>query len=104
MRIIILAATLLLSGCGTYTTLSSPDWELASNLKRKESFCNETSRIYSGVSYNFCMLNSDPSTRPDYLLLDFYLHDIVFCAVADTLVLPYTAIQQYENGNLTVNR
>ena len=91
-----------IQACGTITTLSETDQRISSNLKRKDTYCEKMSRVYSGVSYDFCYLNSKPNTTEFDLLVGYYLIDGVLSAVSDTLVLPYTIYQQSEKGSIQI--
>lgn len=98
----ILFALLCLHGCGTVTTLSNSDEQISSRLSRHITYCDSVSRVYSGVAYNLCILNSEPSSTDIDVLVGFYLIDGVFSAVTDTLVLPYTIFSQSEKGSIEV--
>lgn len=98
-----LLAILPLSACGTMTTLSHSDREIADNLKRDKTNCQAMPRVYSGVSYNVCKLNSDSESINFDLLLGFYLFDSVASAATDTIALPFTLYSQNKNGNLEIN-
>ena len=100
----ILLSTLPLAACGTFTTLSQDDREIAANLKRQETNCQTVPRIYSGVSYNLCRMNSNKQSIYFDWLLGFYLADSVASAATDTLALPYTVYSQNRHGSLKVNQ
>ncbi|WP_339667844.1 YceK/YidQ family lipoprotein [Dasania marina] len=93
----------VLCGCGTLNTLSNSDEQIAINLKKQKTNCESIPRAYSGVSYDFCKLNSNPNTIYNDWFLGFYLVDGVVSVVADTIVLPYTIFQQVDKGNLEFN-
>lgn len=101
MKYILVALSLIaLSGCGTVTTLSSSDAEIASNLKKQNSGCVSVPRIYSGVAYNMCKLNSNGSSIYFLPMVGVYLVDSVFSAATDTVALPYTVYAQSQKGSL----
>ncbi|MBB5210019.1 YceK/YidQ family lipoprotein [Microbulbifer hydrolyticus] len=93
----------LLPGCGTVTTLSNSDAEIASNLKRQNSGCVSVPRVYSGVAYNMCKLNSNGSSVYFLPVIGVYLVDSVFSAATDTVALPYTVYAQNQKGSLSLN-
>ena len=103
MRIPFILLTLLwLHGCGTVTTLSNSDQQISSRLSRHDTYCDSVSRVYSGVAYDFCRVNSKPSNTSLDFLFGLYLIDGVLSAVTDTLVLPYTIYAQSEKGSIQV--
>ncbi|WP_444884263.1 YceK/YidQ family lipoprotein [Microbulbifer sp. PSTR4-B] len=104
MKTISLAiCSLMLTGCGTFTTLSSTDREISANLKRQKSNCESIPRVYSGLSYNICKMHSDSESINVDLLLGVYLVDSLFSTATDTIVLPFTMIEQRKNGNISVS-
>ena len=98
-----LLAILPLTACGTVTTLSHSDREIADNLKKDKTNCQVMPRIYSGVSYNVCKLNSNSESINFEWLLGYYLFDGVASAITDTVALPVTVYSQSKNGNLEIN-
>ncbi|WP_346836791.1 YceK/YidQ family lipoprotein [Microbulbifer sp. SAOS-129_SWC] len=98
-----LLAILPLSACGTMTTLTHSDREIADNLKRQKSNCQVMPRVYSGVSYNACKLNSNNASIYYDWMLSFYLIDSVASAATDTIALPYTLYRQNRDGNLQLD-
>jgi uncharacterized protein YceK len=99
---IVIMLSLALCGCGTLTSLSNSDKEIAHKLKRQKTHCESTSRAYGGVSYNFCTLHSKPSKTYIDWFLGFYLIDTAISAVTDTAALPYTFYQQTNRGNINI--
>ena len=91
---------LSLSGCGTFTTLTHSDQEIVANLSKSNSSCVSVPRVYSGVAYNMCKLNSNSNSIYFSPMLGIYLVDSVFSAATDTLALPYTVYAQSEKGSL----
>jgi len=89
----------LFVGCGTVTTLVNSDEEIARKLRIKKTNCDELSRLYSGFSYNMCILNSDRTgiVFPPMALI--FIADSLVSIIADTLVLPYTGYQQHLYGD-----
>jgi uncharacterized protein YceK len=103
MRIaFILLLMMCIQACGTITTLSESDQRISSKLTKKDTYCESVSRVYSGVSYDFCSLNSKPNNTEIDALVGFYLLDGALSAVSDTLVLPYTIYQQSEKGSIRI--
>ena len=105
-----LAILLNLSGCGSLMTLVDFDGEVSAGLKT--THCNQIPYIYSGVVYDFCYLDGEPSkntansqeegagigsaghavTSPGVLI------DFVISGVVDTIALPYT-IYRHSRGD-----
>ena len=98
-----LLAVISLTGCGTFNTLTKSDHEIAANLKRQKSNCESIPRVYSGVSYNVCKMNSSKNSIYYDWMLGFYLIDSVASAATDTIALPFTAYSQSKNGYLVIN-
>ena len=98
----ILLLMICIQACGTITTLSESDQRIASKLNKKDTYCESVSRVYSGVSYDFCSLNSKPNDTEIDVLVGFYLLDGVLSAASDTLVLPYTIYQQSKKGSIQI--
>ncbi|WP_295797847.1 YceK/YidQ family lipoprotein [uncultured Microbulbifer sp.] len=99
-QLLVLLTLSLLSGCGTFTTLTHSDAEVAENLKQQNTHCESLPRVYSGVAYNMCKMNSTGNHIYFDLQLGFYLFDSVFSAATDTVALPFTAYAQSKEGNL----
>ena len=91
-----------LPGCGTLQSTTQSDSLIKRDLNHYRSHCRAIPRMYSGVSYGFCMLNSAPSNEFQQLILGYYLVDTVPSALLDTILLPYTGFQQVQNGNISV--
>lgn len=91
----------LLGGCGTVSTVGRADSEIRANLARHDTYCEAMPRVYSGVSYNFCRLHSNPrGIHPLHLAstISYLLWDMTVSCAADTLLLPYTAYDQSLRG------
>ena len=88
-----------LCGCSTVGSLSP---EFRNNLRgnsevsKRWSKCNLPS-IYSGVALTYCIKTKD--VPADDIGIILFL-DLPFSFVADTLVLPYTIVDQIMNGNI----
>ncbi|MFA0810763.1 YceK/YidQ family lipoprotein [Microbulbifer epialgicus] len=103
MKFLIFALCILpLTACGTFTTLTSTDREIAANLKKQNSSCESIPRVYSGLSYNMCKMHSSSDSINVDLLLGVYLLDSVVSTATDTAVLPVTIYRQNKSGNILV--
>jgi uncharacterized protein YceK len=91
-----------LSGCGTIKTLND-EKGAADTLARHSSNCQSIPRAYSGAVYQFCTLNAPPVSGPHWSAPTIAL-DMALSAVADTVLLPYTGYQQYQQGDIKVRR
>ena len=103
----VMLATLMLAGCGTVQTVVRSDQAAADYLKDKKSHCGAVPRIYSGVTYDFCLLHAE---RPDDVDAFNYnnatpgvLVDAALSGVVDTLLLPYTIYKQQAEGSIVIN-
>jgi uncharacterized protein YceK len=103
------AALLVVSctACSTFKTMAPTNGQINISHDGYDSKCNKIPRVYSGVAYNFCRLNSEPNTSGYDGLAGFGVPiiflDTVCSAVADTVALPYTIYTQVNNGNIKVN-
>lgn len=93
----------LLTGCGSFTTLTKDDVDIAQALKQKNTNCDSILRIYSGVNFDGCLFNanSDAATTSDTVLY-FWLFDMAGSAVVDTVALPYTIFLQTKKGSINL--
>lgn len=93
--------------CATIKTIDPPNNHINISHYGKKSYCESIPRIYSGVSYNFCLLYGEPSKRVNVgssiNSIPFFVVDTVFSTVSDTVVLPYTIVMQANKGSLKVN-
>ena len=101
---IVLLSLMCIQACGTITTLSESDKRISSKLTKQDTYCDSLPRVYSGVSYDFCKLNSEPNGTAVDVLVGFYLFDGILSAATDTLVLPYTIFQQSDKGSMQIVR
>lgn len=100
---LVLAATLS-SGCGTISTTFTDDDTARKRLNDRRTHCASVPRVYSGVAYDFCVLNAEPGhLGPPAPGIPFIFYDQVFSGVADTVALPYTLFLQMRDGNLDLN-
>lgn len=90
---------LLLQGCGTIKTNIQDDEKISSTLTLRKTQCNRVPRIYSGIAYNWCVLNASPTSLAGWNpTLESTILDMAFCAIADTIIIPYTALLQINIG------
>jgi uncharacterized protein YceK len=91
-----------LSGCGTIVTLVN-EQGAADELASWHSNCQSLPRAYSGLAYEFCTLNG-PERHSQPTAASAAAFDLALSGIADTIVIPYTAYQQYQYGNIPVRR
>lgn len=101
-KIIISMIIVFLSGCGTTTTLTNTDSEIKHKLSQNNSSCKNITRVYSGVGYDLCRLQSTPDSSFYNPFLIIYLVDIPFSAITDTVTLPFTIYSQSNQGSINV--
>lgn len=106
--IALLLISLSLAGCGTINTVLRGDEVTSRELLDKKSYCNTVPRIYSGVYYDFCLLNA-PAPAPEQPGRSGYampglLIDAALCGVLDTVALPYTIYRQSRDGSIEIVR
>ncbi|MGF6096182.1 YceK/YidQ family lipoprotein [Pseudomonas sp. 18175] len=109
-----LALCLLLTGCGSITTVFRPDAVTSQNLKDSRSHCENVPRPYSGLIYGFCRLNGEPASDKslkDQSLIDHggnalpvIAVEFIASGVLDTLLLPYTILRQSKDGSIEIYR
>jgi len=97
------------TACSTFKTVSPDRGRVDITSQGYDSNCKEIPRVYSGVFYNLCLLNSTKNSKsksgfhielpgvPSIIL------DTVCSAVSDTVVLPYTIYTQVNDGNIKVD-
>lgn len=98
-------AVFMLSSCGTIKSLDTTDNIVYVYHSQVITNCEEISRVYSGVQYDWCLMDSErKNSRPKFQVDPLWINsiDMLFSVVADTIVLPYTIYQQSEHGNLEV--
>ncbi|WP_223545676.1 YceK/YidQ family lipoprotein [Pseudomonas sp. A-B-19] len=92
--------SLSLMGCGTAATVLQDEAEAAQGLRRQKTYCQSIPRIYSGLAYDFCVLNAPPD--PTGILVPLVLMDLAVSGALDTVVLPYTIYRQSVDGNISI--
>lgn len=92
--------SLSISGCGTLNTVFRENVAATRELRKQKTYCQSIPRVYSGLAFDFCLLNAPP----DYtgVLVPLVLVDLALSGAADTVVLPYTLYRQGKDGNLGV--
>lgn len=94
----------MLLGCGTVNTVIKGDSVTRRNLSRVKSPCETIPRIYSGVSYDICVLRGKPSRIALWMGLgpELMLIDVALSGALDTLALPYTIYEQINEGPINL--
>lgn len=101
-RAVLALVLLATSGCGTLNTVLREDTAATRELRKQKTYCEVIPRVYSGVAFDFCLLNAPPD--PSGVLIPVALADIAVSGVLDTVALPYTLYRQVEDGNLKIYR
>jgi hypothetical protein len=68
--------SLALTGCGTVSTVFQDEADAAHGLRRQKTYCQSIPRVYSGLAYDFCILNAPPDPTGIYvpvILVDLVL-------------------------------
>jgi uncharacterized protein YceK len=105
MAAVIGTFSLALSGCGTAVTVLQDDATTAKDLRKRQTYCQSLPRVYSGLAYDFCILDSPPGNTAGTAQLGFIpliFFDLVASGVLDTVILPYTIYRQSEDGSLWI--
>jgi uncharacterized protein YceK len=92
--------TFVLSGCGTLNTVLRDDVAATRELRKQKTYCQSIPRVYSGLAFDFCMLNAPPDMTG--VLVPLVLVDMTASGIVDTVVLPYTIYQQSVLGNMGI--
>ncbi|NMX90404.1 MULTISPECIES: YceK/YidQ family lipoprotein [unclassified Pseudomonas] len=92
--------SLMLSGCGTVNTVLRDDLAATRELRKQKTYCQSIPRVYSGVAFDFCLLNAQPDFTG--VLVPAVLVDIVASGAVDTVLLPYTIYRQSTDGNIGI--
>ena len=108
-RIALFALTLTLGGCGNFITVFKGDLATSNDLLDQKSSCGAVPRVYSGVMFDFCMLNATPPEHPDQSTygpgqVTGLFVDLAFSGILDTIVLPYTIYRQSTDGSIEISR
>ena len=94
------AISSILAGCGSVMTVLQDDADVARDMRKQKTYCQSIPRIYSGLAFDFCVLNAPPD--PSGFLVPFVLLDLPLSGVFDTVSLPYTIYRQVTDGNLGI--
>lgn len=98
---------LFMGGCGTVTTVVSGDDVTRRNLKKNNSYCDTVPRVYSGLSYDLCVLHGPSKTVAQDIaspvMLPLTLLDTIPSAFVDTVILPYTIYRQNVDGSIQLS-
>ena len=101
----VLSVVASLGACGTFSSRDISNNAVKIRDYNVKTHCDEISHVYSGIQYDLCILDSDRGATPAKIQMDplwVTSIDFVFSAIADTLILPYTLVQQVEYGNIEV--
>lgn len=94
-----------LTGCGTVSSVLQDDSVAGNDLKKRQTYCDSISRIYSGVGYDFCIMHAPELPQKSWKgspTAGLVVLDIMLSGLTDTLVLPYTAYKQLKHGNIEI--
>jgi len=100
--VVIGALSFALSGCGTAMTVIQGDADAARDLRKHKTNCQSIPRVYSGLAYDFCVLDAPPDHSG--FLVPFLLLDLPLSGIFDTLSLPYTIYRQATEGSIGIYR
>jgi len=92
-----------LTGCGTMITVAAGDKQVRSDLRKANTYCESIPRVYSGIAYDFCILNAGNAVASTGVAINgapLALLDFGFSGVLDTVVLPYTIPKQISDGEI----
>ena len=92
------------AGCASIATWHYSDQKLGHFLQNRRTHCESLPRIYSGVYFDYCWLNSDPQRFYGSAPIALLLIDGFFSAIADTFALPLTIVKQNEYGVIPLAR
>lgn len=105
--ITLILLALFTCSCATIKTIDPPNNHINISHYGKKSYCESIPRIYSGITFNLCLLNGEPSRKENigstFNGIPFLFIDSAFSVVADTVVLPYTIMTQADKGSIKVN-
>lgn len=106
IKAVIVLLAVACSGCATTKTVSVVDNGTISNRYwNSTTNCSSLPRVYSGLAHNACFaLFASRTNGSLYNSFEIggYVLDSMACAVADTLVLPYTIYKQFQWGSIQV--
>lgn len=105
-RLILTILIIACTACSTVKTVSPSDGHIYISTWGYKSNCKKIPRIYSGISYDFCLLNSKSRSNNsgfDGFASIYVFTDFAWSIMADTVVLPYTIYTQISDGNIKLN-
>ncbi len=106
VKAVIILLVLACSGCATTKTVSvTENGAISDGYWNSKTNCSSLPRVYSGLAHNACFaLFASRSNGSIYNSFEIggYVLDSMACAVADTLVLPYTIYKQFQWGSIEV--
>jgi uncharacterized protein YceK len=102
IHIFIGSIAVLLLGCGTINTVTRGDSVTKRDMNHVKSPCEAIPRIYSGISYDICVLRGKTSRSALWLGPgpELMFVDLALSGVFDTVFLPYTIYQQVNEGSI----
>jgi hypothetical protein len=104
-----------LAACGTIDTVFRDESVAKNHMKKADTYCDFLPRVYSGLSYDFCYLNSEPSSHQSYTQITsngswpqsepvpWPIVDMAFSGILDTAALPYTIYKQRTEGSIELD-
>lgn len=102
-----ISLALFTCSCATIKTVEPTQNHVDISHGKYKSNCKSIPRIYSGTSYNICILYGDPNKSASVDTAKHSFHswaiDSAFSIVSDTVILPYTIYAQMKNGSIQVN-
>lgn len=103
--LLVACVALLLSGCGSIITGLRHDSVTTDYLSKGKSYCGAVPRVYSGVMFDFCVLNAQPADEHNYSTSPpiAVVFDLALSGIVDTVVLPYTLVRQHQDGSIEAN-
>jgi uncharacterized protein YceK len=105
-KFFIVILMLTISGCGSLTSLSKTDAQIAGKLNERKTYCSSMPRVYSGVGFDVCHLNAAPVGLEifpfNYTNTGLAIVDCLPSAVVDTLALVYTVPAQIRLGSIKI--
>lgn len=99
-RLALIAMATLTSGCASVASWTASDASLAQFLQNRRSHCETLPRVYSGVVFDYCWLDSEPQRIYGSAPMVLLLADGLLSGIADTLALPVTLVQQHRYGDI----
>lgn len=105
-KAVIILLVLACGGCATSKTVNiAENGAISDNYWNSKTNCNSLPRVYSGLAHNACFTlfasRANGSLYNSFEIGGYVLNSMA-CAVADTLVLPYTIYKQFQWGSIQV--